>query len=73
MGGYDIFVSKNLGSNNWTKPVNLGPTINSVNNDTHFQYYPHLKKALFASQVVSGMKSNFDIFEIDMTDFDLLK
>jgi hypothetical protein len=71
MGGYDIFVSKNLGGINWSKPVNLGPAINSVNNDTHFQYYPELKKAMFASQVISGFKSNIDIFEIDTTDFKL--
>ncbi len=73
MGGYDIFVSKNLGSNNWSTPINLGPAFNSVNNDTHFQYYPHLNKAMFAAQIIVGMKSNIDIFEIDMTGFDLLK
>ncbi|MBN9293985.1 MAG: PD40 domain-containing protein [Flavobacteriia bacterium] len=71
MGGYDIFVSKNLGSNNWTKPVNLGAAINSVNNDTHFQYYPALKLAMFASLVKAGLKSSMDIFEIDMKDFNL--
>lgn len=71
MGGYDIFVSKNLGGNSWSKPENLGNTINSVNNDTHFQYYPHLNKAMFAQQVISGMKSNFDIFEIETTNFKL--
>lgn len=71
MGGYDIFVAKNLGGNNWSKPINLGPSINTVNNDTHFQFYPELKRALFSSQVISGFKSNIDIFEIDVTELKL--
>lgn len=71
MGGYDVYVSKNLGSNNWSKPINLGIAINSVNNDTHFQYYPELKKAVFSSVVISGMKSNMDIFEVETTNLEL--
>jgi hypothetical protein len=35
MGGYDIFKT-NLVNGNWTKPVNLGYPINSVNNETSF-------------------------------------
>lgn len=69
MGGYDIFYTKNLGNGKWSNPVNLGPSVNSTNDDTHFQYYPKLHKALFASRVNKNMKSDMDIFEIDMTDF----
>lgn len=68
MGGYDIFVSENLG-NTWSKPVNLGAAINSVNDDTHFVYYSDLKKAYFATFVLVGQKASMDIFEIDMTNF----
>jgi len=69
MGGFDIFVSENLG-NSWSKPVNLGITINSVNNDTHFKYYPELKKAVLASVEILGQKSSLDIYEVDMTGFE---
>ncbi len=69
MGGYDIFISENLGNNNWSKPINMGGAFNSVNNDTHFIYYKELKKAYFSTFVLVGQKASMDIFEIDMTDF----
>lgn len=69
MGDYDIFYSKNLGNNKWSNPINVGPSVNSTNDDTHFQYYPTLKKAFFASRVNKNMKSDMDIFEIDMSNF----
>lgn len=69
MGGYDIFISKNLGNGRWSDPVNLGATINSVNDDTHFQYYPKFNKGMFAKRTISNMKSDIDIYEIDMTNF----
>lgn len=72
MGGFDIFVSENLG-NAWSKPVNLGSAINSVNNDTHFQYYPDLQKAVFSTFILQGQKASMDIFEIDMKDFKMPK
>jgi hypothetical protein len=68
MGGYDIFVSENLGST-WSKPINLGSGINTVNNDTHFQYYPELKKAVFAGFTIQGQKASLDLYQIDMTNF----
>lgn len=68
MGGYDVFVSEKKG-NNWSKPVNLGAAVNSVNNDTHFVYYADMKKAYFATFVLVGQKASMDIFEIDMENF----
>ena len=69
MGGLDVFVSENLG-NGWSKPVNLGMTINSVNNDSHFKYYPALNKAVISGFEIVGQKSSIDIYEIDMTGFE---
>ncbi len=69
MGGMDVFVSENLG-NGWSKPVNLGISINSVNNDTHFKYYPALNKAVMAGFEIVGQKSSIDMYEIDMTGFE---
>lgn len=70
MGGYDIYVSENLGKT-WSKPINLGAEINSVNDDTHFQYYPKLKKIVFSSFTIDKLKSSMDIYEIDLNDFKL--
>ena len=70
MGGYDIFVSKRHG-NQWSIPVNLGYGINSVNDDTHFKYYPDLKLGVLASVVVDGNRATYNLFTVDMKDFDL--
>jgi hypothetical protein len=66
MGGYDIYVSENLGNGVWSNPINLGHEFNTVNNDTHFRYYPELKKGYFSSYRVQGQKASIDIFEIDL-------
>jgi tetratricopeptide (TPR) repeat protein len=68
MGGLDIYVVENLGST-WGEPINLGIIVNTVNNDTHFQYYPELQKAVMSSFEIIGQKASMDIFNVDMTDF----
>jgi tetratricopeptide (TPR) repeat protein len=72
MGGYDIYVVENLGDS-WGTPVNLGIAFNSVNNDTHFQYYPELNKAVLAGFEIIGQKASMDIYEIDMSTFEFPK
>ena len=68
MGGYDIYVSENLG-NTWSKPVNLGRAVNTVNDDTHFQYYPELHKAVLVGFTLQGQKASLDLYDIDMKGF----
>lgn len=68
-GGYDIYVCSKLANGQWSKPANLGPKINTVNNDTHFQYYPELNKAVMASMVVTESSTSINIFEIDLTNY----
>ncbi len=68
MGGYDVYVSAWNGSE-WSTPVNLGASYNTVNNDTHFQYYPDLQKAMMATFTIIGNKASLDIFEINMANF----
>jgi hypothetical protein len=70
MGGYDIYVSENLGKT-WSKPVNLGPAVNSTNDDTHFILYKEYKKAIFSSLAADKLKSSIDIFEIDLDAYQL--
>lgn len=70
MGGYDIFVSENMGKY-WSKPKNLGIQINTVNDETHFQLYEKLGKILFTGCKIDGPKSNMDIYEIDLKSIEL--
>jgi Tol biopolymer transport system component len=68
MGGLDVFVAENLGST-WGDPVNLGVMVNTVNNDSHFQYYEALKKAVMAGFEVFGQKASMNMYEVDMSGF----
>lgn len=68
MGGLDIYVVENLGST-WGTPINLGSGINTVNDDTHFVYFPELKRAYIAGAEIIGDKSSIDAYEVDMTNF----
>jgi tetratricopeptide (TPR) repeat protein len=74
MGGYDVYYSENV-NGVWGNPVNLGATFNSVNDDTHFQVYPRLKKAVIARINENEGLFNYDIFQIDLNglDFPFLK
>ena len=44
MGGYDIYVAKRT-ADGWSTPKNIGFPINDVSDETHFVFYPKLKKA----------------------------
>lgn len=68
MGGLDVYVVENKGDE-WGTPVNLGPGINTVNNDSHFVYSEELKKAFITGYEIVGDKSSLDLYEIDMKDF----
>lgn len=72
IGGYDVYVAEFDGMN-WSKPVNLGLGINSVNDDTHFIYYPELKLAVMSSIRLIEDKASYDIFYIDMANFTMPK
>ena len=74
MGGYDVYYSENI-NGVWGNPVNLGATFNSVNDDTHFQVYPRLNKAVIARINENEGLFNYDIFQIDLNglDFPFLK
>jgi len=74
MGGYDVYYSENI-NGVWGNPVNLGATFNTVNDDTHFQVYPRLNKAVIARINENEGLFNYDIFQIDLNglDFPFLK
>ena len=65
MGGYDVYFCKRNGKQ-WSNPINLGAAFNTVNDDTHFQYYPELGKAVMAGiSEIDGLY-NYNIFQIDL-------
>lgn len=70
MGGLDIYVSE-LKGGIFGQPVNLGSLVNSYTDDTHFSYYPEFKKGFVASVTTSGEKANYDLYEIDLSEFSL--
>ncbi|MDX1444898.1 hypothetical protein [Lishizhenia sp.] len=75
-GDYDIYVSKYLGDDKWSDPVNLGPQVNSVTSDTHFQYYPEYGVAFCSSIRLQDEKSSMDLYVFDLkqlTSFSLPK
>lgn len=69
MGGYDIYYVENLGTT-WGKPVNLGARFNTVNDDSHFQIYFNIKKAVLAGIEENEGVYNYDIFEVNVEGMD---
>ncbi len=71
IGGYDIFMSKRLDPNSWTewsKPVNLGLTINSTDNDNFF-ISMNGKYAYMSSNKSKDTHGKIDIYEIEVPKF----
>ncbi|MFT4602473.1 MAG: hypothetical protein ACI857_002659, partial [Arenicella sp.] len=52
-------------------PVNMGYPINTVSDETHFAYYPKLKKAFYATFSSSGNGGigARDLFQVDMSNY----
>jgi tetratricopeptide (TPR) repeat protein len=65
-GGYDVYVAEKSGES-WKEPVNLGPSINSVNDDLFFKYYPDLMKGFVSAYRIQGNKAGLDIFEVNVS------
>ena len=62
-GGYDMFMSRRKDNSwtNWTKPQNLGPNINTKNNDYNYTIPASGEYAYFASDNPMGMSDLFRI------------
>lgn len=60
-GGYDIYVTRRAGDNQWTEPKNLGPTINSKANELFFYLPPNEDAVYFSSDREGGM-GGYDLY-----------
>lgn len=71
MGSYDIF--KTVYENGqWSKPVNLGYPINTVNKDVSFTVSADAKTGYFASDRKGGLGER-DLYKVDLTNFSVLE
>jgi len=66
MGGYDVFKSTWDGSK-WSKPVNMGYPVNTINNETSFHIAPDGKTAYIASDR-EGTLGDRDIWIVDISE-----
>ncbi len=72
MGGFDVFVTKMTGDNEWTEPVNLGYPINTTDDDIFFVLSPDGRRGYMASVRPEGLGGQ-DLYIIYMpVDKDIL-
>jgi tetratricopeptide (TPR) repeat protein len=65
-GDYDIFYCTLKEDGTWSNPMNLGPSINTVNNDTHFNLISGENKAVYASLAEQDGFYSYDLFQVDL-------
>jgi outer membrane protein OmpA-like peptidoglycan-associated protein len=72
-GGYDIFMTRRLDNTwrKWSKPINLGPKINSVNSDLSFSI-PASGKEVYTYRWNSD-NAKHDIFHLDIGEAKSIK
>ncbi len=62
-GGYDVYMTRRVGENEWTEPKNLGSTVNSKRDDLFF-YVPPKEDAVYLSSNRNGGMGGFDLYRI---------
>jgi len=71
MGGYDIFKTV-LENGKWSKPVNMGYPINTVNNDMSLTLSVDAKVGYFASDRKGGFGER-DLYMVDLSNYRVLE
>lgn len=71
MGGYDIFKTVNE-NGKWSKPVNLGYPINTLDNDMSLTLSVDAQIGYFSSDRKGG-KGDLDIYKVDLSNFPILE
>ena len=65
MGGYDIYYSKMISDNTWTKPKNIGYPINTEGDEVAFFVSTDGKLGYFTSNILST-KKNWDLYSFPL-------
>lgn len=71
MGGYDIFKTVNE-NGKWSKPVNLGYPINTINNDMSLTLSADAQTGYFISDRKGGL-GDLDIYRLDLMHYPVLE
>ncbi len=71
IGGYDIFKTVNE-DGKWSKPVNLGYPINTINNDMSITLTLDGTTGYFISDRKGGL-GDLDIYKVDLTNYPILE
>jgi hypothetical protein len=71
MGGYDLFKTVNE-NGKWSKPVNLGYPINTLDNDMSFTLSVDAQTGYFTSDRKGG-KGDLDIYKVDLASYPVLE
>ena len=71
MGGYDIFKTVNE-NGKWTKPMNLGYPINTLDNDMSLTLSVDAQTGYFTSDRKGG-KGDLDIYKVDLANYPILE
>ena len=67
MGGRDIFVTKLVQENKWTRPENMGYPVNTTSNDNYFTLIADGTRAYFSSDRKGGLGDQ-DVYYLDMPE-----
>lgn len=73
MGNYDVYVVERLSPNTWGPVKNLGPKINTVNDDFGFRIYDKIQTGYINGIEITGDKASIDIYDISISLEELLK
>ena len=65
IGGFDVFYTEKDNSGNWTEPRNMGPSVNSIFDETFYFVNPDEKIAFFSSNRPSKY-GDFDIYSLNL-------
>ncbi len=65
VGGYDIYLAKQIGDNEWSEPKNIGYPINTEDDDLGLIVSRDGKKAYFSSNKLNG-NGGWDIYSFDL-------
>ncbi len=71
MGGYDIFKTVNE-NGKWSKPVNLGYPINTINNDMSLTLSADAQTGYFISDRKGGL-GDLDVYKLDLFHYPVLE
>ena len=63
LGGYDIYMTRRTGENEWTEPKNLGPSVNSRKNELFF-FVPPAEDAVYFSSDREGGQGGYDLYRV---------